>query len=322
MRRQSHSSRQTRDGFLSQARAVQSWYVLARSEQLKPEKILTRSILSERIAVYRGSDGAPHALAARCPHMGADLGQGRIQGSNIECAFHRWAFGPDGACKEHARKGTFSYPCMERYGLVWVFNGPVPLFDIPDFSGYDYVRMPESTIRAHPHLLAANGLDIAHFESVHGLKFHGEPRPQILDPYRMQVKLEIDLNQPGLVFRALRGLAGHTASARFTTAGGNLATIHAAAGPVPIYVLFTHRPLDGGRSKSQTLFFFPRPRLWPVLEQGRRLLAFLIMFAILRDDVDLLSNLDFREDGLLSGEPMSMFRSHVNKMETFLASDS
>lgn len=315
------SARRPRAGFLSEERAVQSWYVLARSEEVKPGAILTRTLLSERIAVYRSENGTAHALLARCPHMGADLGKGRVRGDFVECAFHRWAFGPDGRCHERGRKNTFSYPCVERYGLVWIFNGPEPLFAIPDFSGYDFVRMPSSQIQAHPHLLAANGLDVAHFESVHGLKFHGNPQPQILDPYRMQVNLQIDLTRPGVVFRALRLLAGDTAFARFTTVGSNLATIHAKAGPVPIYVLFTHRPAGPG-SHSQTLFFFPSPGLPAGLEQARRVLAYLIMFAILRDDVDLLSNLDFREDGLLKGEPMNVFRSHVNQMETFRASDS
>lgn len=298
---------------------VQSWYVLARSEDLKPGKIITRSLLADRIAAYRTTDGRAYALAARCPHMGADLGQGRVHKDKLECAFHRWSFAPDGICTGGSRN-AFSYPCQERYGLIWIFNGPRPLFDIPDFSGYASVRMKPSRINAHPHILAANGLDVAHFESVHGLCFHGNPRPKVLDAFRMRVELDIDLKQPGAVFRSLRWLAGPRARATFTTCGGNMATIHANVGPVPVYVLFTHRPVESGASDSQTLFFFPHPRLFPGLEQLRRLAALLIMFAILRDDVDLLSGLHFNEAGLASDEPMSLFRSHVNKMETFRAS--
>jgi len=307
-----------RGGFMSHERPVQSWYALARSEELAPGQILTRSLLGDRIAAYRTNNGEAHALTARCPHMGADLGQGHIHEDKLTCAFHRWSFAPDGACTGGSRN-AFAYPCRELYGLIWIFNGPRPLFDIPDFSGYDCVRMKPSRIKAHPHILAANGLDVAHFESVHGLSFHGSPRPKTLDPFRMKVNLEIDLNQTGFLFRTLRWLCGPTAQAAFTTYGGNLATIHASVGPVPIYVLFTHRPVESGHSDSQTLFFFPRPRLFFGLELLRRLGALLIMFAILRDDVDLLSGVDFNEAGLAADEPMSLFRSHVNQMETFRA---
>jgi len=306
--------------FLSKNRAVQSWYVVARSEELRNGSAITRNLLHDRIAVYRSEEGNAYALAARCPHMGADLGQALVRGDRIACAFHRWEFLPNGKCLTQARS-AFAYPCEERFGLIWVFNGPRPLFEIPDFPGFAHFRANGSTLAAHPHLLAANGLDVAHFESVHGLKFEGTPHPRIVDRYRMEIDLTISLRSPGLVFRFLRMLSGDRAHARFSTYGGNLATIHAQVGAIPIYVLFTHRPIETGNSASQTLFFFPPDNIWSRWIPLKRLLGIAIMYAILRDDVELLGRVDFRADGIRRNEPMSMFRSLVNKMETFSADD-
>jgi 3-ketosteroid 9alpha-monooxygenase subunit A len=35
-------------------------------------------------------------MDARCAHMGADLGCGRIAGDEIVCPYHNWRYGPDG----------------------------------------------------------------------------------------------------------------------------------------------------------------------------------------------------------------------------------
>lgn len=305
--------------FLSTKRAVQSWYAACRSRDLKPGSALTVPLLHERIVVYRSESGQVHALDARCPHMGADLGQGEVRKDRLYCSFHRWSFGPDGTGDRRRAKCT-AYPCQERYGLVWFFNGPAPLFDIPQLPDGDAVHMKPSTLNAHPHLLAANGLDTAHFESVHGLSFTKPPALKA-DDYRMQAELSIDLKKPGFLFRLLRLAAGPVVRAQFTTHGGNLATIHCQAGIIPVYVLFTHRPLPTGASASRTLFIFPRPRRLLPLEALRRLLAFCVMYAILRDDVRLLAGVQFRPEGLERGEPLERFIAHVNRMKTFAASD-
>ncbi|MGK7880267.1 MAG: Rieske (2Fe-2S) protein, partial [Crocosphaera sp.] len=49
------------------------WYVVAQSTQLTPQKILSRQILGEWLAVFRGKDGQPVALQDRCLHRNSRL---------------------------------------------------------------------------------------------------------------------------------------------------------------------------------------------------------------------------------------------------------
>ena len=76
------------------------------------------------------SIGQPAVMDARCSHLSADLGRGKIVGDCIRCPFHHWEYGSDGACRhipaeEHipafARQTT--YPVAMRHGLLFFFDG-------------------------------------------------------------------------------------------------------------------------------------------------------------------------------------------------------
>jgi len=45
----------------------------------------------ERYALYN-VDGAIHASSNRCPHAGAPLSEGFLDGVEVTCPFHMWSF--------------------------------------------------------------------------------------------------------------------------------------------------------------------------------------------------------------------------------------
>lgn len=56
-------------------------------------------IPGQNLCVYRGEDGVVRCVDAYCPHLGANLAiGGSVCGNCIECPFHKWKFGEDGAC--------------------------------------------------------------------------------------------------------------------------------------------------------------------------------------------------------------------------------
>ncbi|MFE2373690.1 Rieske 2Fe-2S domain-containing protein [Streptomyces sp. NPDC059398] len=70
------------------------WFCLARSRELPPGKVLTRRFMDEDIVLYRTRDGRPRAVHPYCPHLGAHFGAGgTVEGQNLVCPFHRFAFG-------------------------------------------------------------------------------------------------------------------------------------------------------------------------------------------------------------------------------------
>jgi phenylpropionate dioxygenase-like ring-hydroxylating dioxygenase large terminal subunit len=311
---------------------VQSWYVVALSREVRRGEVISRDLLNRRIAIYRGEDGRVQALDARCPHLGADLGQGSVVGNRLRCAFHHWSFARNGQCVEipymdslpsFAR--TFAYPTEEKYGAIWIFNGPRALFPIPSFSDWREeellaVRLKPQRLNCHPHVVTCNGLDVQHFKTVHELEFVEEPVAEELDDYRIRLKLKIRLRGRTLFERSLRLLEGEKMSATFTTWGGNMATIEGKVGPIPLLVLFTQRGLRDGGSASQTFLFVPRHQALKRLFRADRFLILglkLIMGYILVKDRQLLDTLNFRANLVSSDAPLAAFIRQVNAMAVF-----
>ena len=72
----------------------QNWYAVCLASEIDEGAVVGADVLGGRVAVYRRSDGAPVVLSAVCPHMGADLAGGDVQGDDLRCMFHFFRFGP------------------------------------------------------------------------------------------------------------------------------------------------------------------------------------------------------------------------------------
>ena len=290
----------------------QSWYPLLRSRRLVTGRVRPAELAGRRLAAYRDHGGVPHVLDARCPHLGADLSQGCVEGDGLRCAFHGWCFGPDGRCRNAPRHAMLpdrrarSYPVLERWGFIWVFNGPEPLFPLPESPAGETwtLPLPSQRIRCHPHLVLGNGLDIAHYERLHGMRF-SEPPPLTTGPCSVSVSLR---GRPtSRVWRVASGSSSTDIAATFTTIGGSLAWTSVSA-PVRFDLLFTGRPDGTGQCLTQTIFFFPqRPgAAW--------LRALGLMITLLHDDRRVLQSLDFRPAFTDADEPLRAYARVVNAL--------
>lgn len=291
---------------------LQSWYVAARGRTLSPGVVRAWPLLGRQIVFYRDGAGRARALDARCPHLGANLGHGRVVGEGLQCAFHHWCFGPDGQCQAapgHAsppRRRTRPYPVQERWGLLWLFNGPQPLFTLPeppDPPRFWTLCPPAQHIRCHPHLVIANGLDATHFEALHGMELLEEPSLTVEPPYRVTLSL---CGRPhSRLLRRLSGSERAPIRATFTTIGGSLAWA-AVQSPVEFYVLFTGRPTPEGGCRTQTVFFLPRGPSF--------LRALAAMYVLLRDDRRILDDIAFAPAFTEADAPLRAFAALIEEM--------
>src|ERR1051325_2636728 len=126
-----------------------SWYMFGGAKELGNGPV-SRDLLGRRLTAYRTEAGAWTVLDGRCAHLGADLGGGCGVGDDLRCAFHNWRYGPDGRCTEVpalAAPPAFArlraYPCVERHGYLFFFNGPQPLFGLPFFDGSGSFQTPD-----------------------------------------------------------------------------------------------------------------------------------------------------------------------------------
>ncbi len=181
----------------------QTWFPIALSSEVPQGTVIGRNFLDGRVVVFRGENGEAKVMSAYCPHVGADLSVGTVIGNNIQCAFHKWEYDQDGWCVKTGVGDPpppvaclFIFPVIERYGIVWVFNGEEPLWDLFDleFKDEDLEFRPFKTdlYTCDPWIFAANTPDIQHIKAVHGIRFKA-PDPHDLvewQPYGFRMSIE------------------------------------------------------------------------------------------------------------------------------------
>ncbi|QMW22881.1 aromatic ring-hydroxylating dioxygenase subunit alpha [Sandaracinobacteroides saxicola] len=163
---------------------INQWYVAEEDAQIGATPRRVR-MLGLDFALFRDAAGQVHCLSDVCVHKGASLGAGRTVGNCVECPYHGWRFGGDGAvnyipslgpeAKIPTRARVDSYPVEIRYGWVWVFLGDLPEAErppLPDFPEYDdpanwRTIRGEWEWKANYARIVENGLDFAHAPFVH-----------------------------------------------------------------------------------------------------------------------------------------------------------
>lgn len=165
---------------------TQSWFVIAFSSEVAVGQVVGRDFLDGRVVVYRGENGKAMVMSAYCPHVGADLQHGAVVGNNIRCAFHHFEYDPAGRCVKTGvgdppprAACLFKFPVQERFGMIWVFNGNKPLFELPDFPYPDDKLVmgtpyPAKTLNCDPWVFSANTPDMQHLKFVHKMKITGK----------------------------------------------------------------------------------------------------------------------------------------------------
>ena len=294
---------------------TQSWYVAAYSRQLRSGQVKSFDLLNRRIALYRDEDGQLHALDAVCRHLGADLGEGSVIDDQVQCPFHHWRYGPDGACR-HApgladtpQRRLRTYPTEERWGIIWLFNGPQPAFALPDPPAESHcraLRLPAQHIRCHPHLVIGNGLDVHHFGALHNFDHTSPPTHSVQAPDRVEVRMQGQPRSPWL--RRLAGSRQQAIHASFATIGSSLAWVEVER-PFPFYVLFAGRPSVQGGCDTQVVFLFPKGT------GLRRLQAVFLMYILLYDDHRILDTLHFRPGFTEADTVLKEYAQVVNSMQ-------
>jgi phenylpropionate dioxygenase-like ring-hydroxylating dioxygenase large terminal subunit len=144
------------------------WYLAALSADVRPGKVLAKTLLGDPVVLGRTRAGAAFALRDLCPHRGVPLSSGALletpAGPLLECPFHGWRFRPDGVCAEipsltaqapmrPEQVRCAAYPLHEAHGLLWIYMpgdlkraGP-PLLPPPDLGALAVGGRPKAVER-------------------------------------------------------------------------------------------------------------------------------------------------------------------------------
>jgi 5,5'-dehydrodivanillate O-demethylase len=143
----------TRAGTPGGAFMRQFWIVVHDSDDLPVGRAKPIRIMGGNYAVYRGESGAPQVIDYRCPHRGAQMHLGWVEGDDIRCVYHGWKFRGTGQCIEQpAESAGFNrkvklgtYPTREHMGLIFAHFGEgehpaFPPFPEPKEEGVIEIR--------------------------------------------------------------------------------------------------------------------------------------------------------------------------------------
>jgi nitrite reductase/ring-hydroxylating ferredoxin subunit len=160
------------------------WYAALGSAELAPGDVRSLIAVQRELVVFRDLGGGVHTLDAHCPHMGAHLGGGEVQGDTLACPYHGWRFGGGGECVQipysdariPSRACVRSYPTVEVAGMVlfWFHAAgaapgyEVPLIDEVADPGWTDAFVFETELVASLQDMAENNVDYTHFHFVHG----------------------------------------------------------------------------------------------------------------------------------------------------------
>ena len=158
------------------------WYVVLDAKQVKRNKLLGVTRLSDKLVFWRDDQDQVHCIFDKCCHRGASLSTGKIVDNHVECPFHGFQYDASGKvqyipangknAKVPDRYKVNAYLVKEAYGYIWLWYSDqrtnVP--EIPFFEelreGFSYGGFSE-TWKVHYTRAIENQLDVVHLPFVH-----------------------------------------------------------------------------------------------------------------------------------------------------------
>jgi 3-ketosteroid 9alpha-monooxygenase subunit A len=167
------------------------WYAVAYSDELPAMGIQSLEYFGRALVLYRTADGRAAVLDAHCPHLGAHLGLGCVDGDGVRCPFHGWRFDREGSCndvpyaKKLPRAAVRAWPVRETNGFILIYfhpHGEPPAWEVPPLAEHDDAAWTPYfkrrwRIRTDIHEMVENAFDAAHFLHLH--KLRNLPQPDI-----------------------------------------------------------------------------------------------------------------------------------------------
>ncbi|MFO0552806.1 MAG: Rieske 2Fe-2S domain-containing protein [Polyangiaceae bacterium] len=159
---------------------INSWFAVARSEDVAPGTVRAIHLMGHRLVVFRTEDGQLAAMDGACPHLGGSLAySGVVEGGVLRCRLHGFCYDGKGACTETGY-GTNppplqarTYPVRELLGTILIYfhdQGEAPTFEPPLVDGPEWSRPTHDvfSLTSHPQEIAENAVDTGHLTWIHG----------------------------------------------------------------------------------------------------------------------------------------------------------
>jgi vanillate O-demethylase monooxygenase subunit len=156
-----------------------TWYVACTSDEVT-DKPFARKVCGQDIVFFRKANGQVVGLEDFCPHRGAPLSLGTVEGDGLICGYHGLKMGAEGKTLSMPKQKVDRFPCIkvypteERKGFIWIWPGDEALAtktEVPDFEWQDQERWGYGGglyhIQCDYRLMVDNLMDLTHETYVH-----------------------------------------------------------------------------------------------------------------------------------------------------------
>lgn len=236
----------------------ENWYIVAKSSDIKSDKVTTLNIGNVELALFRSRQNKTViAFSAHCAHMGCHLKHASIEGENLRCALHFRHISPEGNfLKPNGEKSTDlvqkRYQVDERYSVVFVYLGETSdiTVSVPDvLAPNDFVATYAGNFSCDTpwHGLIANGCDMEHLLSVHERSLKKEAIVTRPEPHVYKIAYNTAVTGNTLADRVMKWLSNDDINASMTVISGTTIMVQSLAGPSPTIFILSMLPMkDGG----------------------------------------------------------------------------
>jgi phenylpropionate dioxygenase-like ring-hydroxylating dioxygenase large terminal subunit len=242
---------------------------------------------------------------------------GKVIGNDIQCAFHHWQYGPDGRCtkipasdKIPKAAKVFKFPTVEKWGLIWAFNGNKPLFDVPEFVGYDDADLDIRTAEAfdlpvEPWVPFTNSMDFQHLRVLHGLKIECDPDAIDVGDYRIQYDVRFEDPNLGVFDQRIR------------VTGTNTIALAGRLNGMAILSMATGTPTPDGRTHGWSVTGTPKSEGSDAEREQRLQIGEAFFRRLIQEDEPIMKTIRFH-DGLLidADRALARFLQYVRRFPT------
>jgi phenylpropionate dioxygenase-like ring-hydroxylating dioxygenase large terminal subunit len=272
------SYQETLRNFANNKFVPEGWFWLLKSADVVKGTARSAKLLDKDFVIYRGDDNQILIMDAYCPHMGAHLCDGTVEGNAIRCPFHHWKYNASGECIDiPAQKDVSKIPKLgtyihrEFYGLIWIWTGdPLNVQEepvIPELQGkkIDWSLGNTFTKNCHPNVVMINAIDAQHFKSVHNLVVDLNMNPTILSPNCIQLSNTTPLPTKNFFLRWASRFYKSALTYEMTYWYGNVGSVMIGPDFLHFYIFFALRPNLLGQTEGQTILLTEKRTLGFVL---------------------------------------------------------
>jgi phenylpropionate dioxygenase-like ring-hydroxylating dioxygenase large terminal subunit len=317
---------------------TEGWFIALESKKLKKGQVRTVAVNGQKIAFFRGVSGDVYAVDAYCPHMGVDLGLGKVMGEELRCFFHHWRFDGRGECTDipcgepfPSRAHLNAYAIREKYGHIWVWPDSSTIdqvLEVPGLEGKQllYKRGASYERTCHYHITMINGIDPQHLRTVHNIHIDMELAIDEVKKNHIQFTLKGKFPDATLMERVGKFFLGEEYSYSMKYADGCLAALTMMKGaklfgrfPLPeLYMLFAYSMLEKGRISVVPIYVNEKGKGVFGYLRGRFLLWLTKRFFMMLqgEDGKVYENIRFNSTALLKLDaPVARYIGYINRLK-------